>query len=90
LFDFALRPIQRACADIPLTEGSMLAAGKGRGHYAALPTMATSDAMFARAEGIMGRLFDHPSLTLAHGKAGFRDLVAGRHNAPEKPQEPVR
>lgn len=110
LFDFALRPMQQACADIPLPEGPMLAviedetgagkteaalilaqrmlaAGKGRGVYFALPTMATSDAMFARAEGIVGRMFDGPSLALAHGRAGlsekFRDLVEGASNAPE-------
>lgn len=57
----------------------MLAAGKGRGLYVALPTMATADAMFERAEEVMGRLFDGPSLTLAHGRAHlsgrFRDLV---------------
>jgi CRISPR-associated endonuclease/helicase Cas3 len=57
----------------------MLAAGKGRGLFFALPTMATSDAMFARAETFMGRLFSAPSLTLAHGRARlserFRDLV---------------
>lgn len=110
LFDFALRPMQAACADIALPDGPMLAviedetgagkteaalilaqrmlaAGKARGLYLALPTMATSDAMFARAEGIVGRLFDNPSLTLAHGRAAlsdrFRDLIRGAPNAPE-------
>lgn len=70
----------------------MLSAGKGRGLYVALPTMATSDAMFGRlkSDGVIGRLFDAPPmLTLAHGKAGlsdaFRDLVDGRENAPEDP-----
>ncbi|MEA4837755.1 MAG: CRISPR-associated helicase Cas3' [Rhodospirillaceae bacterium] len=57
----------------------MLAAGKGRGLYVALPTMATADAMFVRAESVVGKLFDAPSLTLAHGRAAlsdrFRDLV---------------
>lgn len=58
----------------------MMLAGKGRGLFFALPTMATADAMFARAVKVMGRLFTSaPSVTLAHGRAGlsqpFRDLV---------------
>lgn len=57
----------------------MLAAGKGRGLYFALPTMATADAMFVRARAVIGDLFETPTLTLAHGRAGlsnpFRDLV---------------
>lgn len=102
IFDFALRPMQAACADIPLPDGPalaliedetgagkteaalllahrMLLAGKGRGLYFALPTMATSDAMFARACTIVGRMMENPTLTLAHGRAGvsqsFRDLI---------------
>lgn len=59
----------------------MLLAGKGRGLYFALPTMATADAMFSRAEKVMGKLFDRPSLTLAHGRAGlsdsFRRVIGG-------------
>ena len=51
----------------------MISAGKGRGLYFALPTMATADAMFARAADIVGRLFEGPTLTLAHGKAGLSD-----------------
>ncbi|MFD3189009.1 CRISPR-associated helicase Cas3' [Sedimentitalea sp. HM32M-2] len=48
----------------------MLLAGKGRGLYFALPTMATADAMFARSVEVMGRLFqENPTLTLAHGRA---------------------
>ncbi|MDP2737364.1 MAG: CRISPR-associated helicase Cas3' [Pseudorhodobacter sp.] len=102
LFDFALRPMQAACADITLTDGPMLAviedetgagkteaalllaqrmmlAGKGRGLFFALPTMATADAMFARACDVVGRMFaGKPSVTLAHGRAGlsvpFNDL----------------
>lgn len=59
----------------------MLLAGKGRGIYFALPTMATADAMFRRARGVARRLFTTPpSLTLAHGRAGlssdFRDVKA--------------
>jgi len=66
----------------------MMRAGKGRGLYVALPTMATSDAMFARAAGTVGRMFvSPPTLTLAHGRAAlsqaFRDLVPGSDNAPE-------
>lgn len=50
----------------------MLCAGKGQGAYLALPTMATADAMFGRARGVVGKLFyDNPSLTLAHGRAGL-------------------
>ncbi|WP_322326050.1 CRISPR-associated helicase Cas3' [Cypionkella sp.] len=58
----------------------MMVAGKGRGLFFALPTMATADAMFARACDVVGRMFlGKPSVTLAHGRAGlsvpFRDLV---------------
>ncbi|TCO73395.1 CRISPR-associated helicase Cas3' [Rhodovulum euryhalinum] len=105
LFDFAPRPMQASCAEVPLTDGPMLAiiedetgagkteaalilaqrmllAGKGRGLFVALPTMATADAMFRRAAGTVGKLFDRQTtLTLAHGRAGlsveFRDLVTG-------------
>lgn len=56
----------------------MAQAGKGRGIYFALPTMATADAMFARATPIVGSIFSGPQLTLAHGRADlsvpFRDL----------------
>lgn len=59
----------------------MCLAGKGRGLFFALPTMATADAMFSRASRIVGRMFDNPFVTLAHGRAGlsvpFRDLVQG-------------
>lgn len=65
----------------------MLTAGKGRGLYFALPTMATADAMFQRAEKVMGKLFDCPSLTLAHGRAGlsehFRQVVGGRGDSDD-------
>lgn len=59
----------------------MMMAGKGRGLFFALPTMATADAMFARATEIVGRMFAaSPTLTLAHGRSGlsvpFRDLVS--------------
>ena len=110
LFDFALRPMQAACAQVPLPEGPMLAviedetgagkteaalllaqrmlaAGKGRGLFVALPTMATADAMFERAAAVVGRMFDAPRVTLAHGRAGlsvaFRDILAGRADSPD-------
>ena len=57
----------------------MLQAGKGRGLFFALPTMATSDAMFVRARRFAGRILQGPTLTLVHGRAGlsseFRDLL---------------
>ncbi|MDO6587490.1 CRISPR-associated endonuclease Cas3'' [Salipiger sp. 1_MG-2023] len=104
IFDFALRPMQRACRDMPLPDGPMLAviedetgagkteaalilahrmalAGKGRGLYFALPTMATADAMFSRTANMIGRMYRNASLTLAHGRsdlsAAFRDMVSG-------------
>lgn len=112
LFDFALRPMQAACAGIALPDGPMLAviedetgagkteaalllahrmmrAGKGRGIYFALPTMATSDAMFARARDVVGRMLAAPTLTLAHGRAGlsnhFRDLVTSGQKGEDAP-----
>ncbi len=112
VFDFALRPMQAACAEISLPDGPMLAviedetgagkteaalllahrmmrAGKGRGIYFALPTMATSDAMFIRAREVVGRMFTAPTLTLAHGRAGlsapFRDLVVGGQQGEDAP-----
>lgn len=67
----------------------MMLAGKGRGLYFALPTMATSDAMFARASDVVGRMLDAPTLTLAHGRAGlshrFRDLVFGAPSGEDTP-----
>ena len=48
----------------------MMLAGKGRGIFFALPTMATANAMFSRACGIVARMFKAPPhLTLAHGRA---------------------
>ncbi len=66
----------------------MLRAGKGRGLFFALPTMATADSMFARAARPLGAMFAAPpTLTLAHGRAAqsqaFRDMIEGRANAPE-------
>lgn len=103
LFDFDLRPMQKACANIDMVEGPMLAiiedetgagkteaalflaqrmllAGKGRGIFFALPTMATADAMFRRASKVVGKMFGNGiTLTLAHGRAGlsvdFKDII---------------
>ena len=49
----------------------MMEAKKGDGLYFALPTMATSNAMFARVESIADKLFDgdHISLGLSHSRA---------------------
>ncbi|MCA8879642.1 MAG: CRISPR-associated helicase Cas3' [Rhodobacteraceae bacterium] len=68
----------------------MMRAGKGRGLYFALPTMATADAMFGRAREVVGRMFSSgPSLTLAHGRAGlsveFRDLRGGDRANQDEP-----
>ncbi|WP_209427655.1 CRISPR-associated helicase Cas3' [Pararhodobacter sp. SW119] len=68
----------------------MLAVGKGRGLYVALPTMATADAMFARIAPLLRRLYDGaPSLALAHGRAaqheGFRALRDARARNPDEP-----
>lgn len=65
----------------------MLLAGKGRGLYFALPTMATADAMFNRAAKVVGKMLVDPSLTLAHGRAGlsreFRSVIEGPHRPGE-------
>ena len=68
----------------------MMQAGKGRGLYIALPTMATADAMFARARRIVRRLYDGaPSLALAHGRAGlseaFRKVQSVAHGGADEP-----
>lgn len=113
LFDFALRPMQLACAEIPLPVGPMLAVieedtgagkteaamllaqrmlleGKAQGIFMALPTMATSDAMFRRARDTVGRLFTTaPSLTLAHGRSGLSEDYAGLHGAAAMHTEDV-
>lgn len=68
----------------------MMVAGKGRGLFFALPTMATADAMFLRNRDCIGAMFDRgPSLTLAHGRAGlsvgFRDLIGRERANPDEP-----
>lgn len=96
LYDFALRPMQTACATARLSDGPtlaliedetgagkteaalmlaqrMLLTGKGSGLFFALPTMATADAMFARACDTVGKLIARPSVTLAHGRSALSD-----------------
>ena len=58
----------------------LIASGRGRGLYFALPTMATANAMFDRMTAAAKRLFTgSPSVSLAHGRAAlhpdFRPLV---------------
>ena len=58
----------------------LIASGRGRGLYFALPTMATANAMFDRMTAAVKRLFTgSPSVSLAHGRAAlhpdFRPLV---------------
>ena len=69
----------------------MLLAGKGRGLFFALPTMATADAMFHRSRAVVPRLFaGSPSLTLAHGRAGlsaeFRDVIERGGRSEDDPR----
>ena len=67
----------------------LMAAGKARGAYIALPTMATANQMYERVSKTYRRLFAQdatPSLVLAHGARnlmdGFADSVL-----PESPDE---
>jgi CRISPR-associated endonuclease/helicase Cas3 len=75
----------------------LLAAGRARGLYVALPTMATANAMYDRLAACYRRLFvddETPSLALAHGSArlhqGFRasfEGVADPRRATEREEE---
>ncbi len=113
LFDFTLRPSQRACHELSLPDGPMLAiledetgsgkteaalilarrmlaAGKARGLYFALPTMATANSMFARVANVLLKLYaSAPSLALAHGRAAlsdhFRSLKDAHALNPDEP-----
>lgn len=91
----AMRPMQRAAADITLTDrpslyviedmtGSgkteaalilaqrLLQHGAGRGVFFALPSMATSNAIYDRIQPMVGRLFDGaPQTALTHSRAGL-------------------
>ena len=63
----------------------MIAAGKARGLFFALPTMATSDAMFGRMQEVAPRLFEAPpSVVLTHSRAklheAVRDLRGAKHD----------
>lgn len=60
----------------------LMAAGKARGFYVALPTMATANAMFDRLATSYRAMFDSPpppSIVLVHGRRG---LVEGFANLP--------
>ena len=70
----------------------MIVAGKARGLFFALPTMATSDAMFERMQKVAPRLFDSPetppSVVLTHSRAKLHEAVrdmrgAERDETPE-------
>ena len=63
----------------------MIASGKGRGLFFALPTTATSDAMFGRMQRVTPKLFETPpSVVLTHSRAklygAVRDLRGAEHD----------
>lgn len=66
----------------------MLEKGKGRGIFFALPSMASSDAMFTRMRGPLGHIFEgQPSLALAHGRRKLNaefSALSGRWYASEE------
>jgi CRISPR-associated endonuclease/helicase Cas3 len=73
----------------------MMVAGLGHGFYAALPTLATADAMYRRIADVYPRLFApdaDPSLVLAHGarnaNAAFRASIAGPADPDDDPDDP--
>jgi CRISPR-associated endonuclease/helicase Cas3 len=72
-----------------------LAAGYGDGITISLPTMATSNAMFARVEDIVERLFPSQplQLALAHGRAqrhpGFQAVISRALNDPDATEASV-
>lgn len=56
----------------------MMAVGKARGLFFALPTMATSDAMFERIQAIAPQLFKAlPSTVLTHSRANLSEAMRG-------------
>lgn len=67
----------------------MIAAGKARGLFLALPTMATSNAMFERMRTMVPTLFESPpSMTLAHSRSKLSGALralrgAARDETPE-------
>jgi CRISPR-associated endonuclease/helicase Cas3 len=59
-----------------LSAQRLLAAGRARGVYLGLPTMATANAMFDRLASLGPKLFDdsaRPSLVLAHARADLQE-----------------
>lgn len=55
----------------------LMAAGRARGFYFALPTMATATQMYRRVGHVYRRMFDpadHPSLVLAHSASGLVEM----------------
>jgi CRISPR-associated endonuclease/helicase Cas3 len=75
-------------AALALTQ-RLLAAGYGEGLYFALPTMATSNAMYQRLRLVWSRLFtddSRPSLVLAHGSRHLNpDFIASL--MPAQPED---
>jgi CRISPR-associated endonuclease/helicase Cas3 len=68
----------------------MMQAGNGRGLFFALPSMATADAMFARAETVLGRLFAGvPSVTLAHGRSALSERYRSIVNAARESSDTI-
>lgn len=68
----------------------MMIAGKAKGLFVALPTMATANAMYARMAFCYCRMFAmdaKPSLALAHGRSGlhegFRESILPNNGAAE-------
>lgn len=60
----------------------MMAAGKARGLFFALPTMATSDAMFERMRDSAPALFESPpSVVLTHSRAKLSQAMRGLHGS---------
>ena len=56
----------------------MISLRKARGIFFALPTMATSNAMFERLDQIADKLFDsHPSVVLTHSRSRLSDAFRG-------------
>ena len=73
-------------AAVILSQRLMLA-GKAKGLYIALPTMATANAMFTRLASSYRRLFDEtPSIVLTHGRRDlFRVRPRNAHYADAAP-----
>ncbi len=60
----------------------MIAAGKARGLFFALPTMATSDAVFERMQKAVPGLFEAlPSIVLTHGRVKLYEAMRGLRGA---------